>query len=279
MGNAHVNEGDVNELLSSPKHSDVIATIENNTYVSDCIEFDRVKVKNLSFIERNTVVTSLHLYSTRTVDISHLKKNVTLAKVEIIDNLKIGSYSAFSMHPSITHLTLSYCNLTDISFLAGNRIITHLNLSNNSIRSIEILGDNDTVVYLDLSNNLIEDLSPLRHNTAISHLNVTFNNITSLEFIRGNLTMTRLNARSNSIADISPLRSNRTITSLDLFNNPIADMSSLWGNTHILCINLRGNLCNAHHVAYIERRMDMNVVNYANRHTTLRSLAFNLLKT
>ena len=63
--------------------------------------------------------------------------------------------------PQLSYLTLSNCELKDISFVANMSNLQSLDVSNNNITDIRPLIENDMITDIDLSDNPINDVSAL----------------------------------------------------------------------------------------------------------------------
>lgn len=188
-----------------------------------------------------------------------LLKNVNLSRSTFpVEDLRV-----LAQLPALTHLDLSYCELSTIAELAGSQTISHLNLNNNTIRNLEPLTSIPSLVELDLSSNAVVSLSALSPLGNLSKLLLNYNAITSLDALasciklahvevdHNQLTalngieklplLTHLSADYNTISNIYLLKDRVELTNLSIASNKITDITCLYPLVNLQVFDFSGN--------------------------------------
>jgi Leucine-rich repeat (LRR) protein len=121
--------------------------------------------------------------------------------------------------PLAVRVSLTCCEITDLSFLEHNTTIIHLNLCGNQIRDLSPLKDNSCITYLALTYNQIDNINALKNNNTITHLFLGYNQITDLSPLKDNTIIEVLSIEYNSfdISEcISVLAHNTSVISLTI---------------------------------------------------------------
>lgn len=126
-----------------------------------------------------------------------------------------------------TVISLSYCDLTDISALAQCTAVEWLDLSGNGISDISALAGLTKLESLWLDDNEIADLSPLSGLKNLTFLTLEENEFTDLSPLAGLTKLESLYLYDNDIRDLSPLAGLTSLESLTLWNTPVSDLTPL----------------------------------------------------
>ena len=165
--------------------------------------------------------------------------------------------------PSLTKLTISGCNLSNIKNLGTASKLTSLNLSNNTIRDLSALSFMSSITELNLSHNALTSLNALSSLTSLKVLDISYNalssvaplsscasltklyvsnnalaNLNGLEDIKG---LTTLSASFNSLTDVTALKTMNSIVSLDISSNQLTDISCLASLNKLQTLNFSRN--------------------------------------
>jgi hypothetical protein len=140
----------------------------------------------------------------------------------------------------LTHLELSFYQISDISPLTNLTSLTWLRLDNDQISDISPLADLTNLTWLRLDHNQISDVSPLADLTNLTYLYLGDNRISDIDDLASLTGLQYLSLHDNEINDISPLVNNPGVSSGDtvvLVNNPLGDTSI---NRYIPQLQARG---------------------------------------
>ncbi len=164
----------------------------------------------------------------------------TLTRLSM-SSANISDLTGLEHATNLTSLDLGRNSISDISALEGLTNLTWLNLGSNSISDISALEGltNLTLLYLDF--NSISDISALEGLTNLTSLNLFSNSISDISALEGLTNLTWLHPGSNSISDISALEGLTNLTSLGLDFNSISDISALEGLTNLTSLSLHNN--------------------------------------
>lgn len=136
--------------------------------------------------------------------LNDLKWFPNLEQLNLRNQDQIVDFSPIAYCRRLVNLNLRYCNLTDISFVAG-------------LSDLDILG---------ISENQVSDLSPLSSLTDIDSLDICSNPVTDLEVIRGK-EITYFSVDANQISDPTILGSLKNLKILDVYESGRFDFSCL----------------------------------------------------
>lgn len=142
---------------------------------------------------------------------------------------------------SLTNLSGSYQNITDLTGLQYATNLTHLDLSNNKITNIDCLSSLTDLWYLDLSYNQISDLSSIGYMTRLSSLYLRNNQISDISLLEGCTQLLSIGLSGNKISNLYPLSNFSNLRNLDLDRNLISDVRPLQNDSKIYDLSLRYN--------------------------------------
>lgn len=130
---------------------------------------------------------------------------------------------------TLTHLSVKWGELTDISYLENFTNLTELNLEGNDIEDITVIELFTSLTSLNIGHNEISNLSPIRGLTnltklSIDSLNPGWNHITNYNDLSLLTELTYLNASGNSfVYDISALKNLTKLSYLNITDNDLSD--------------------------------------------------------
>ena len=142
---------------------------------------------------------------------------------------------------NITGLNLTFCRISDGSFLTELTGLTSLALSDNQISDGSFLTELTGLTSLALSSNQITDGSFLKELTGLTSLDLSDNRISDWPFLTELTGLTSLDLSANAVSDGSFLTELTGLTSLALSYNRITDGSFLKELTGLTSLALRGN--------------------------------------
>lgn len=197
-------------------------------------------------------------------DLSALSSLSSLEELVIADTtISTKDLEMIASLPKLTTLSLTGCNLSDISPLSTATGLTHLDLGNNTVQNLAALEAMTKLEYLSLTHNAVNDLesigkltelttldlsynsiassSPLANCGKLVVLDITGNNLTTLEGLEKLPVLKALSLAFNQLTDISPLAANTTLSVLEISNNAITDISCLSGLNQLTNLNFSYN--------------------------------------
>src|SRR3569832_2170929 len=124
--------------------------------------------------------------------------------------------------------------------------LTELSLSFNEISDLKPYSNLTNLTKLSLSSNQISDLKPLSNLTNLTALHLSNNQIADLNSLSTHTNLRTLTLTGNQIADLTPLTNLTTLTTLYLDNNQVADLTPLSSLTNLTTLNLSNNQRLAH---------------------------------
>ena len=144
-------------------------------------------------------------------------------------------------YTNLTHLSLAYNRVSDISPLASLTNLTWLDLAYNQVSDISSLASLTDLTLLHLSYNQISDISPLASLTNLTWLSLAYNQVSDISLLVSLTNLTHLGLDVNQISDISPLASLIEVTWLHLGQNQVSDISPLASFTEVTWLHLGQN--------------------------------------
>jgi internalin A len=179
-----------------------------------------LKEIKIDFIgEENLLTLPSDLAAFSDLETFQIQTRYTVQNIKGLDNL--------SALTTLKHLTLPYCNISDISFLQPLSGLEILNVSNNSIENIEVLRDKTQLKNLNLRHNNIVDITALSACKELLILNLRENRITSIECLKKQKHLHDLDVGVNHIIDFTPIRSITSLRQLNISHASIRDISFL----------------------------------------------------
>ena len=143
--------------------------------------------------------------------------------------------------PLLSQLTLSNCDLTNISSLAALTDLSELDLSDNSISDINAISGMKYLRRLDLRCNAVSSLEALKHASKLQILDISENNIPSLAPLSNCAQLERLIADDNHISDIGVVAKMPKLATFCASRNRIFDVSALASCTALTRLELANN--------------------------------------
>lgn len=174
----------------------------------------------------------------------------------IVSNDLLKGISAL---PNLTELTLSGCNLSNISPLAAVSGLIKLDLSNNTIRNLDALQDMSNLEELNLQRNAITDLSALAQLTNLQKLDVSFNAMQSLDSVYSVTSLIWLDASNNAIAELGSIDQLADLSYLAISSNDLTDISNVVQCATLAELNISNNM-----LTDISALKDLSMLTYLN---------------
>lgn len=204
--------------------------------INEIIEADSPEFHNELYDKNNTNQQKIVLAQSGTV--------LTKQKLsELCRNKKLHSYDTIELNPSIN---LSYCNLSDVSYINGYTQIVSLYCNNNILTSMNGIESLVKLKYLYLSHNqftntIFNELLQLNELCVIDLSYNSINTIDNIDQLKQCTKLTTIQLNNNTIGDITPLNklSGMTaLTSLDLSHNTLCNTTDELINTLSSVVNL-----------------------------------------
>jgi Leucine-rich repeat (LRR) protein len=142
---------------------------------------------------------------------------------------------------SLTTLTISDNNLTDLKPLSYFKNLTSLRLDCKSLADLSPLSKLTNLVTLKIRSKLLSDLSPLSELVNLIELDLSNCNITSLKPLASLNNLSTLKLSFNNIANISALSGLKSLTEVNLIRNNVFDLSPLSELDNLIKLDLLGN--------------------------------------
>lgn len=131
----------------------------------------------------------------------------SLKTLEINYTSKILDISAIKDCPTLTSVTLGYCNIQSLSGIEGLINLQTLNLNNNNITNLKQLENLKNLTSLNLENNAISDTSSYIDTDGITKTYRNLDILAGLHTSRGGKLTTLKLAGNDNIIDYSPVSS------------------------------------------------------------------------
>lgn len=131
----------------------------------------------------------------------------SLKTLEINYTSKILDISAIKDCPTLTSVTLGYCNIQSLSGIEGLINLQTLNLNNNNITSLKQLENLKNLTSLNLENNAISDTSSYIDTDGITKTYRNLDILAGLHTSRGGKLTTLKLAGNDNIIDYLPVSS------------------------------------------------------------------------
>ena len=163
------------------------------------------------------------------------------AKIETAVNKQAGDPITEADMATLTRLTASGTNISDLTGLEHATNLTSLSLWSNSISDISAVAGLTQLTSLGLHNNLISNISAVAGLTQLTSLGLNSNSISDISAVAGLTNLTELHLGSNSIADISAVAGLTNLTTLWLSQNSISNISAVAGLTNLTSLYLHNN--------------------------------------
>jgi len=150
--------------------------------------------------------------------------NLEIAVREAIG--KLGGPIYTSELEGLSFLSATRRDITDLTGLEYTNL-THLSLAYNQVSDISPLASLTNLTWLDLAHNQVSDISPLASLIDLTTLHLSYNAISGVSPLASLTNLTWLSLGENQVSDISPLASLTNLTWLSLAHNQVSDISPL----------------------------------------------------
>lgn len=169
------------------------------------------------------------------------KKDLAKIKKLKISDEQIVSLEDLNYCTNLTDLSLSACQITNISCLKNLSKLKSLDLCYNKIGDISVLKEMSNLSTLYLLGCDISDISSLKNLKKLTLINLDHNDINSIDALKGLTNLTYLSLHACNIRDIKALKKLTKLKSLDLGGNSIKDISSICGLVNLNTVYLNSN--------------------------------------
>ena len=142
----------------------------------------------------------------------------------------------------LVKLTLSECNIYNISALSSITTLTHLDLSGNSISTITPLIGLTNLQELDLHKNNISDVSDLSGFTKLTTLNISQNALKTIAPLSALKALVSLDASTNQITALGNITQMTALSTLTLSENSLTNLVQLAAHPTLETLDVSGNL-------------------------------------
>lgn len=212
-------------------------------------------LRHMTFLKKLTVENGV------SSELGNISTLVNLEELHIsnttVSNDVIKSIGAL---PMLKRLTLSNCDISDISPLSALTGLEYLDLNNNAIRDLSAIASMKALKELNLQHNAINDLSPITPLGTLSKLDISYNTISTASALAGITTLTYLDIGNNKLTGTSGIESLTALTYLSLANNSLTDITGLSACTNLLELSLTGNQLTAiNSLSALEKLMYLDI--------------------
>jgi len=200
----------------------------------------------------------LYLYSQQITSLSFLTGLTNLERLYLDDNTNkttktaISDLTELNKVPRLTHLSLSYNNILDVSPISSLLNLQWLNLSGNAslnqtnfTNTFSLVDSFNLLTYLNINSTGISNISALRNLTSIARFSASYNGITDITPLALLTTLTEFTLSSNTpnttMSDTTTLGKLTNLIYLRLSYNSITDITPLGNLTKLESLNLTGN--------------------------------------
>ena len=119
--------------------------------------------------------------------------------------------------------------------------LTNLTASRKNITDLTGLEQATELTRLDLGDNQIDDLGPIANLTRLTNLDLANNHIVNVPSLSALSRLTNLDLDDNQITNVSTLPSLRSLQTLDLRGNNVGDVTPVSTMTHLKYLYISGN--------------------------------------
>lgn len=200
------------------------------------------EVKDLSALSLITFLEQLTIPEGEYENLGTISSLSSLRELKI-DGVTLTSENlkAIAALPKLQSLTLSRCNLSGISDLAGATNLTALDLSSNTLQDLSALKEMKELKYLNLSHNAITSLAHLSELKKLEELDVSFNALKTSTELSACTGLKKLFIGNNSLTQLGGIEKLTALTSLYAENNKLTDINHLSTCSEITDLNVSGN--------------------------------------
>ena len=184
--------------------------------------------KNLDFSKQEKL-NSIELTGIPSLsDISFLKTAATVTHVSI-SYCDVSDFSPVMELTKLYSLKIENCKITDISPIKDTKAkyLSTVSFSGNQIKDVSALKGMDKIYDIDLSSNELTSLKDLADNKEILFLNVNHNKLTSLSGLEQMIRLKKLECSNNEIADLGGITNCTVLEYVNINKNKISDITLL----------------------------------------------------
>ena len=165
----------------------------------------------------------------------------SLNSLYLNEELLIEDYSSLARLPTLTHLSITGCALTDTALaqIGACSQLTELNISNNQITSLDPISELAYLQYLDASNNEISSVAAINHPALVS-LILSNNYLSDLSGVETLQALTNLDISDNLITDLTPLTKMQNLEQLWMRNNTPTNIKKLSVLKKLIALDISG---------------------------------------
>ena len=139
---------------------------------------------------------------------------------------------------TLTYLSGSFANISNLSGIEAATNVTVLYLSENQISDISPLAALTNLEKLSFNLNQVSDISPLAALRNLTGLDIKFNQVSDISPLAALINLTKLYIYGNNVSDLSPLTGLTNLTNLSLGRSQDVDISPLAGLTNLATLYL-----------------------------------------
>ena len=231
-------EAAIRTILNVDENTDIYTSdlwsISEFTVPADAKSY--ADLSRLAFLQKLTIENGVKEELAHIIELSNLT-HISIIGTDVSSDVLEG----IAQFP-LQELTLSKCNIYNITALKDTVSLTVLDLSNNSISKIDSLSALVNLTKLDLHYNNISDLSALTTNTKLEILDISQNALTSLVPLVTLKNLKKLDASYNNISDLGNITELTNLSHLVLSNNELTDLVQLASHPTVETLNISGNL-------------------------------------
>ena len=186
------------------------------------------EIKDLSFAQNMSNLTSISLFSSAISDLQPLSDKYQLMSISL-PNAHIRDISPLRHLSNLTFINFNNNQIDNIDALLHCQKLQSIHADNNQIRSVSVLQNLYDLTTISLSNNQLSNLNDLRYLNKITSLTVNDNQISSIDFLEQLTNITRLFLHNNRISDIDYLKNCPQLRTLNISNNSVGGIAILTG--------------------------------------------------
>jgi len=189
-----------------------------------------------------TNLKSLTVHSVASNDFSFLSKLKSLEKLDISGiALSDDDLALIGSSTTLTDLSLTDCNLSSITPLAGLHNLVRLDLSGNSVRDLTALTNMHQLEQLYLSYNAVNSIGVVSALPSLRVLDLSYNNLNSIATIGTCISLEDLDVTHNKLSDVSAVGNLKKLTRFAAAENTISDVTALSACSELTDLNIASN--------------------------------------
>jgi hypothetical protein len=204
-----------------------------------------LKILNLTFVRSPDVnelvglknLNTLGLQSSLVKDISGLANLPKLECLNLSYSRRISDFRPLANIPNLRELDISWCEVSDFSFLAKCTQLTKLNLHKTSLGDLKVISHLRNLRELDISWTEVNDLTPLADLINLESLEFWGTKVKTLQALAGLSKLTHLVIGGTKVKSVKPLSKLFELEYLDPTETQIKDLSPL---EHLLNLQVEG---------------------------------------